>query len=71
MAIASEIHSVESGLAEKISGVVYNLKARYNQSRVYRKTLSELSSLSNRDLADIGVHRSAIKSIALQAAIGN
>ncbi len=71
MAIAIEIHSVESGFGEKFSSAVHNLKARYLQSRVYRTTMSELSALSNRDLADLGIHRSAIKSIALEAAYGN
>lgn len=71
MAIAIEIHNVESGLGEKFSSALHNLKARYIQSRVYRTTLSELSNLTDRDLADLGIHRSAIKSIAYEAAYGN
>lgn len=38
--------------------------------RVYRHTLSELSTLSNRDLADLGLDRSMVKSIAMDAAYG-
>lgn len=38
--------------------------------KVYRTTVHELSALSNRDLADLGIHRSAIKSLALEAAYG-
>ncbi|MFL4470598.1 DUF1127 domain-containing protein [Tateyamaria armeniaca] len=35
---------------------------------VYTKTLNELSAMSSRELADIGVHRSEIPNIAAAAA---
>ncbi|UWQ19323.1 DUF1127 domain-containing protein [Jannaschia sp. M317] len=38
--------------------------------RLYRETLAELSALSNRDLSDLGLHRSMIKSLAIEAAYG-
>lgn len=38
--------------------------------KVYRTTLTELEGLSNRDLADLGINRSMIKSIAYEAAYG-
>jgi uncharacterized protein YjiS (DUF1127 family) len=38
--------------------------------KVYKTTVNELSSLSNRDLADLGLGRSHIKRIALEAAYG-
>ncbi|CTQ32023.1 DUF1127 domain-containing protein [Jannaschia rubra] len=38
--------------------------------RTYRRTLNELSALSNRDLADLGLSRSMIRAIALEAAYG-
>ncbi|MDB9759817.1 DUF1127 domain-containing protein [Planktomarina sp.] len=34
----------------------------------YRTTVAELNSLSGRDLADLGIHRSSIRSIAYEAA---
>jgi uncharacterized protein YjiS (DUF1127 family) len=71
MALAIEHQGIETGLGEKLSGVARNVMTRYAQSRVYRTTLSELSALSNRDLADLGIHRSTIKSVALKAAYGN
>jgi uncharacterized protein YjiS (DUF1127 family) len=43
------------------------LKARFAAWRVYRVTLRELSQLTDRDLADIGVSRSAIPAIARRA----
>lgn len=36
--------------------------------KVYRATLSELSALSDRDLNDLGISRSNIKRLALEAA---
>lgn len=41
------------------------------QRKVYTTTLNELENLSSRDLADLGLARSGIKAVALQAAYGN
>lgn len=40
------------------------------QRRVYRSTVKELSSLSSRDLTDIGIHPADIRDIARQGAYG-
>ena len=39
--------------------------------RVYRTTLTELQSLSNRELADMGMARSELRRIAYDAAYGH
>ncbi|MEJ6401477.1 DUF1127 domain-containing protein [Yoonia sp. 2307UL14-13] len=36
----------------------------------YRTTFNELAALSDRDLADLGLHRSMIKAVAYKAAYG-
>lgn len=36
--------------------------------RLYRATLAELSALSDRDLSDLGLHRSMIEDVAREAA---
>ena len=41
---------------------------RHATRRIYRTTLRELSALSNRELADLGLHRSELKRIAWEAA---
>ena len=51
-------------VAKAYRGVVQGF-AQYN---VYRVTLSELQNLSDRELADLGIHRSQIRSIAYNAA---
>lgn len=40
------------------------------QRKVYRTTVAELESLTSRDLADLGLTRASIKSIAYEAAYG-
>ena len=46
------------------------LRADYAKWRVYRNTIAELAALSNRDLADLGLSRSMISSVAHEAAYG-
>ena len=44
------------------------LAERRARNRVYRTTLDELRSLSNRELADLGLHRTELKRIAWESA---
>ncbi len=44
--------------------------ARQAQRAVYRKTFNELAGLSDRDLGDLGLHRSNIRRIAKETAYG-
>ncbi len=41
-----------------------NLIENYKNWRMYRKTINELSVLSNRELADLGINRGEIKAVA-------
>ena len=43
---------------------------RHQKQRIYRRTLRELSALSSRELADLGVHRTEVKRISWEAAYG-
>lgn len=58
------------GLRDRVAALlrVYNEGAA--RRRVYRQTLTELSALSDRDLADLGIHRALIRRVALEAANG-
>jgi uncharacterized protein YjiS (DUF1127 family) len=40
------------------------LRARIASRQIYNRTFSELNALTNRDLADMGIHRSDIERIA-------
>lgn len=55
-------------VAERAVAFFDDLKTRYARYRLYRKTLNELSALSARDLADLGLHRSMLKRVAYMAA---
>lgn len=44
-------------------------RTRYARRRVYNTTFAELSSLSARDLADIGIDRSDIRRLATEEAM--
>jgi uncharacterized protein YjiS (DUF1127 family) len=44
-----------------------NLLRNYRNWRAYRDTVNELGRLSNRQLSDLGIHRSEIATIARKA----
>ena len=50
------------------SGLIATLRARYDQNRTYRQTVAELSALSDRSLADLGLSRSMIRPLAREVA---
>jgi uncharacterized protein YjiS (DUF1127 family) len=45
-------------------------KSRYNKWNLYKRTVRELQGLTNRELADLGISRSDIHSIAREAVQG-
>ncbi len=47
-----------------------SLQLMAQRRRVYVQTLTELRALSDRDLADLGLHRSLIRAVAKDAAYG-
>lgn len=53
-----------------IMGMFARLQEARARRAVYRQTVNELSNLSNRDLDDLGIHRSMITRIASEAAWG-
>lgn len=51
-----------------IVDAVAALRAAWDRSRVYMRTYNELSALSTRELADLGISRSMISRLAYEAA---
>jgi uncharacterized protein YjiS (DUF1127 family) len=51
-----------------ITRVLENAARRYARHQAYTQTLNELRALSDRDLADLGMHRSGLKAVAQDAA---
>ena len=55
-------------MAPGLSGILGGFRRRYAQYRTYRTTLDELQSLNDRELSDLGLHRSALRGVAYKAA---
>lgn len=69
MAFSTEILSnTQSGLGARVNALIAAYQTRRAKSRVFRQTFSELASLSDRDLADLGLARCEIRRVAWQAA---
>lgn len=54
-----------------IAKFLANARNHMARRAVYRQTLRELGELSNRELADLGLSRSNIRSVAYEAAWGS
>lgn len=52
------------GLKARYHQILETLAERSEHRKMYRQTVSELQSLSDRELADFGFHRSEIPQIA-------
>jgi uncharacterized protein YjiS (DUF1127 family) len=50
-----------------MKGTTMNIIASYKNWRKFRETYNELSRLSSRELADLGIHRGEIERVAKQA----
>lgn len=67
MAFYTDTHSANVPLMQRITEALHTWTAKSGKRAAYRRTLREMSQLSNRELADLGIHRSEIKRIAYEA----
>jgi len=51
-----------------VSAALKNIAERFERRAVYKTTVRELSSLTSRELADLGLNASMIKRVAYEAA---
>lgn len=68
MAFLTDTFSAQTTFADKLSAIWARLLEAQAKRAVYSRTVHELSALSSRELRDLGVHRSMIRSIAHEAA---
>lgn len=72
MASYSNISSANAGLLSQIAArfaeAREGLAKRRLRRRVFRQTMSELSALSTRELADLGLNRTVIRRVAWEEA---
>jgi uncharacterized protein YjiS (DUF1127 family) len=59
-----------AGLSERFSSALKLVREALHRRSVYSTTLRELTSLSDRELSDLGIARTMIRQIALEAAYG-
>lgn len=71
MAFLTDTFSVQSTMGDKIAALWAQLVDANAKRVVFKTTVRELNALSGRELADLGVHRSMIRRIAMEAAYKN
>jgi uncharacterized protein YjiS (DUF1127 family) len=57
-----------NGLQDRVRLLLTKIGTRLQARRSYYNSVAELSAMSDRDLADIGISRSDIQAVARQAA---
>ncbi len=57
------VHASSSGFLARLASVVANY-------RLYRKTIDELESLTDRELSDLGISRLSIRDISRESVYG-
>jgi uncharacterized protein YjiS (DUF1127 family) len=62
--------NVNSSVLSRVLAATSGITAALRKRQVYLSTRRELNSLSNRDLSDLGIHRSMIAEISREAAYG-
>ncbi len=67
MAYVANHTSVAAPKASGLSVFFANVAERFRQYRIYRETYNELNALSDRELADLGLSRSMIRRLAIEA----
>lgn len=70
MAYVSSNRSTRLGLGDRLAEIRRDLAEAWRAHRVYRQTLAELQGLSDRELADLGLNRAMLKSVAYEATYG-
>ena len=70
MAYANDTRTMtaEFGFGSWFAAIRADLADRLARHRMYRTTRDELGALSDRDLADLGLHRAMIDAVAREAA---
>ncbi|MEP2530811.1 DUF1127 domain-containing protein [Shimia sp.] len=67
MAYAANQNAVAPAIGRSLSTIYNELVARFQRNRKFRQTFNELNTLSDAELADLGLNRSMIRRVALEA----
>ena len=69
MAVA-QTYRAQAGIADRLAGLIVDIRAAMARRAVYAQTLRELDTLTNRELGDLGLSRTDIVRVAREAAYG-
>ncbi|MFT6674551.1 MAG: hypothetical protein ACJAVM_000734 [Sulfitobacter sp.] len=67
MAYINTTSAARTSFFAQIGAFFETAATRYKQHRLYRATFDELSALSNRELSDLGIHRSDLRRVSMEA----
>ena len=70
MAYVNSTRAASGSFSDRFSAVTKYVQLALQRRRMYSQTARELNALTDRELADLGIHRTDIRRIALQAAHG-
>ncbi len=70
MAYVNTTTAARKGFADRLAYLKDTVLSAINQRRVFTRTVAELNSLTDRELADLGISRLGITEIAREAAYG-
>jgi uncharacterized protein YjiS (DUF1127 family) len=70
MAYVNTTRAASFSPADRFSGILATVKASFARRAVYAQTVRELNALTERELADLGIARADITTIAREAAYG-
>ena len=68
MTALTHTHAKGASLLARLHAATDALSDRIAAYRMYRRTYNELSALTNGELADLGLHRSELRRVALESA---
>ncbi|SLN72128.1 hypothetical protein ROJ8625_03797 [Roseivivax jejudonensis] len=60
--------AADGAFGTRFAALASGLRTHMARRQTFKRTLNELSALSDRELADLGLHRSQLRGIAWQAA---
>ncbi len=70
MALVHDNKTASLNIFGRLVGFVHAINESMRKSMQFRRTMRELQALSARELADLGIHRSNIASIAYESVYG-
>ena len=68
MAYINSTRAVDFGIFHRLNAMVGVVRTALKRRSIFLQTVRELQNLDNRELADIGINRTDIHSIAMDAA---